>query len=74
MIKFLDLQKINQNYEAEIKEAVNKTIHSGWYLNGDANRKFERELSQYIGSKYSITRKWIGCFENYIKSIHRIGF
>ena len=55
MIKFLDLQKINQNYEAEIKQAVNKTIDSGWYLNGNGNKQFERELCKYIGAKYTIT-------------------
>lgn len=55
MIKFLDLQKINNTYRAEIKKAVNHTIDSGWYLHGNATKQFEEDLSRYIGVKHTIT-------------------
>ena len=45
MIKFLDLQSIN---------ALVNTFRSGWYLQGEQNKKFEANLSKYIGSQYSI--------------------
>ena len=53
-IKFLDLQKINAQYEAEIKEAVNRVIDSGWYLQGKENERFEANYAGYIGSSYCI--------------------
>ena len=53
-IKFLDLQKINAQYEEEIKEAVNRVIDSGWYLQGKENERFEANYANYIGSKHCI--------------------
>lgn len=47
MIKFLDLQKINRQYAAELKLAAAEVIDSGWYLHGEYTKKFEHELSQY---------------------------
>lgn len=54
MIKFLDLQKITQRYSAEIHEAVDRVINSGWYLQGKENERFEADYSAYIGTKYTI--------------------
>jgi dTDP-4-amino-4,6-dideoxygalactose transaminase len=54
MIKFLDLQKINAQYEQELKEAANRVIDSGWYLLGDHVKQFEQELQTYIGVKNAI--------------------
>lgn len=42
MIKFLDLHKITAKYETEIQEAVNRVVHSGWYLQGKENENFEK--------------------------------
>lgn len=54
MIKFLDLQKITQKYSAEIHEAVNRVVDSGWYLQGQENEKFETNYARYIGTEYAI--------------------
>jgi len=54
MIKFLDLQKINQQYAAELKKVSAKIIDSGWYLLGGHVKDFENRLSSYIGTKYAI--------------------
>ena len=56
MIKYLDLKRINDLYDAEIREAINEVLDSGWYLKGKATRKFELAYAQYIG-----TRHCIGC-------------
>ena len=56
MIKYLDLKRINDLYDAEIREAINEVLDSGWYLKGEATRKFEQAYAQYIG-----TRHCIGC-------------
>lgn len=54
MIKFLDLKGITDKYACEIKEATNKVIDSGWYLQGNANKLFESNYAHYIGTKYCI--------------------
>ncbi|MGU3374196.1 DegT/DnrJ/EryC1/StrS family aminotransferase [Chryseobacterium sp. M5A1_1a] len=54
MIKFLDLQKVNLNYQQEIEEALLQTFRSGWYLQGEKNKSFETNLAQYIGTKHAI--------------------
>lgn len=53
-IKFLDLKKINEAYAAQIKEATNRVIDSGWYLNGKELELFENEFSSYIGVEHTI--------------------
>ena len=54
MIKFLDLQKINKQYSAEIKKVTNEVIDSGWYLLGAKVQLFENNLAKYIGAKHAI--------------------
>jgi dTDP-4-amino-4,6-dideoxygalactose transaminase len=54
VIKFLDLQKINQQYAAELKKAAAEVIDSGWYLLGDRVRNFENELKAYIHVPFAI--------------------
>ncbi|HBN05433.1 MAG TPA: aminotransferase, partial [Bacteroidales bacterium] len=54
MIKFLDLQKITAQYSDEIHKAVDRVVDSGWYLQGEENKKFEEEYSKFIGTKYCI--------------------
>ena len=49
MIPFLDLQKINLQYEEKLKEAAIKVINSGYYLLGDNVNLFEKNLASYIG-------------------------
>lgn len=54
MIKFLDLQKINNQYEAELKKAAAKVIDSGWYLLGERTSKFEDDLVSYQEGGHAI--------------------
>lgn len=54
MIKFLDLKKITEKNSEEIEKVVTDIIRSGWYLQGEANKKFEADYSSYIGTKYTI--------------------
>ncbi len=54
MIKFLDLQKINAQYAAELKKAAAEVIDSGWFLMGEKLSNFEKELSQYVGASHAI--------------------
>lgn len=54
MIKFLDLQTINQQYAADLKKVASEVIDSGWYLLGSRVKQFETELAEYIGVNNAI--------------------
>jgi len=54
MIKFLDLQKINAQYEIELKEAANRVIDSGWYLMGKELESFEANYADFCGVKHAL--------------------
>lgn len=54
MVKFLSLRDVTAKYSAEIHEAVNRVVDSGWYLQGKENEKFEEDYALYIGTKYAI--------------------
>ncbi|WP_279145515.1 DegT/DnrJ/EryC1/StrS family aminotransferase [Photobacterium carnosum] len=54
MIKFLDLQKINNQYQKELKEACARVIDSGWYIMGNELEAFEHEFAEYCGVKHVI--------------------
>ena len=50
MIKYLDLKRINAPYE----HAADEVLCSGWYLLGEATRRFEQLYAEYIGTKHCI--------------------
>ncbi|WP_343639654.1 DegT/DnrJ/EryC1/StrS family aminotransferase [Chryseobacterium sp.] len=54
MIKFLDLQKINLQHQEEIEAKLLQVFRSGWYLMGNELNLFEKNLSEYIGTKHAI--------------------
>lgn len=53
-IKFLELQKINMLHQDEIQSSLLKTFQSGWYLQGEETKLFEKNLANYIGVKHII--------------------
>ena len=54
MITFLDLQKINAQYEQELKEAATRVIDSGWYLLGRELETFEQNYASFCGAKHCL--------------------
>ena len=54
MIKFLDLQKINAQYEQDLKDAACRVIDSGWYLMGKELGIFEQSYAAFCGTKYAL--------------------
>ena len=54
MIKFLDLQKVTAKYSNEIYEAVRRVVDSGWYMQGEENKKFESDYAEYIGTSHAV--------------------
>jgi len=54
MIKFLDLHKINERFRGEINTRIKKVLDSGWYLQGEEDKTFEKHFAQYCGVKHCI--------------------
>ncbi len=54
MINFLNLQKINEQYQTELKKVAAEVIDSGWYILGSRVAQFEKELSNFIGTSHSV--------------------
>jgi dTDP-4-amino-4,6-dideoxygalactose transaminase len=54
MIPFLDLKKINAQYQQELKDACSRVIDSGWYVMGQEHDAFEQEFANYCGTEHAI--------------------
>lgn len=54
MVTFLDLKAVNLAREAELKEAFDRVLNSGWYILGEEVKAFEREFSQYCEVEHTI--------------------
>jgi len=54
MIKIVDFKREIQETGEETKEAVNRVLDSGWYILGNEVKNFEKEFSDYIGTKYGV--------------------
>ncbi|BCY28714.1 DegT/DnrJ/EryC1/StrS family aminotransferase [Flavobacterium okayamense] len=54
MIKFLDLHKLNQPFEAEFKEKFQSFLDNGWYILGNEVNQFEENFAKYCSSKHCI--------------------
>ncbi|HEU4790584.1 MAG TPA: DegT/DnrJ/EryC1/StrS family aminotransferase, partial [Flavobacterium sp.] len=52
MIKFLDLKKINEPYEAAFQEKLKSVLDNGWYILGKEVQEFEPNFAQYCDSNY----------------------
>lgn len=55
MIKFLDLEKINNRFRTEIDSKIKKVLDSGWYLFGEETKLFEQNFANFCGTKYCIS-------------------
>lgn len=55
MIKFYDIQKINQQYADELKQVAIEVIDSGWYLFGEKVKSFEKSLQTYLSASNVVT-------------------
>ena len=53
-IPFLDLKKINLQYNSQFKEALGKVLDVGWVIMGQYLKTFEKEYADYCGSKHCI--------------------
>ena len=54
MIKFLDLQKVNNRFRAETDARIAHILDKGWYLQGEENDRFSQNFATYCGTKYAL--------------------
>ena len=54
MIKFLDLEKINNRFRREIDSRIAKILDKGWYLQGEENETFSQNFANYCGTEHAI--------------------
>ena len=54
-MKYLDLKRINDRYDTEIRQVVCRVLDSGWYLKGEATLQFETHYASYIGTRHCIS-------------------
>ena len=54
MIKFLDLEKVNNRFRREIDSRIKTVLDKGWYLQGEENEKFSKDFAAFCGTKYAL--------------------
>ncbi|WP_050939305.1 DegT/DnrJ/EryC1/StrS family aminotransferase [Vibrio harveyi] len=54
MVNFLELKRLNAQYEDELKQACARVIESGWYILGKETEQFEQAFADYCGVKHCI--------------------
>ncbi len=53
-VPFLSLHDVTEKYIDEIHEAALRVIDSGWYLQGEENKRFENDYARYIGTNHCV--------------------
>jgi dTDP-4-amino-4,6-dideoxygalactose transaminase len=53
-VSFLDLKKINLNYESQFRETLDAVLKEGWFIMGQKLKIFEKEYAAYCGSRHCI--------------------
>ena len=54
MIKYLDLQKVNERFRSEMDLRIKDILDAGWYLQGKYNDMFSENFAKYCGTKYAL--------------------
>jgi dTDP-4-amino-4,6-dideoxygalactose transaminase len=54
MIQFLDIKSANLTIENELKNAFDRVLKSGWFIQGEEVEKFEAEFADYCGTSGAV--------------------
>lgn len=54
MIKFLDLKKVNQQYQQQFQQKMELVLDKGWFILGDEVKAFESSFADFCGVKHCI--------------------
>lgn len=53
-IPFLDLQREQKAYEAELQKVIARVVKSGWYIQGKEKQNFEQKYADYCGVNHCV--------------------
>lgn len=53
-VEFLNLRDLNLSFETELKQAFDRVLHSGWYIQGEELTHFEREFAAFCQTQHAI--------------------
>lgn len=54
MLKFLDLEKINNRFRNEMDVRIKDILDSGWYLSGKWNDEFSKHFAEFCGTNHAV--------------------
>ncbi|MBE9532183.1 MAG: DegT/DnrJ/EryC1/StrS family aminotransferase, partial [Proteobacteria bacterium] len=54
MIPFFDLKSQYKSIATEVKDAIEATLESGWFVLGERLSAFEEEFASYTGARYGV--------------------
>src|SRR5450755_4309123 len=54
MIEFLNLRQVNDAHAGAIREAIDRVLHSGWYILATECEGFEHEFAQFCAATYCV--------------------
>lgn len=54
IVPFLSLKDTTDLHADEIKEAIDRVVNSGWYLQSSENEAFEKNYSAFIGTRFTV--------------------
>ncbi len=54
MVPFLDLKRLNEPYNDELRQAAIDVVDSGWFIRGRFGERFEQAFAEYCGVKYAV--------------------
>ncbi len=54
MIQFLDLQKINKQYQEQLQQKMQNVVEKGWFILGEEVKTFENNFANYCQMKHCI--------------------
>ncbi len=53
-MKFLYLKAVNDSFEPQLSIAIADVLRSGWYLQGEANKRFSAHFAEYCGAAHCV--------------------
>lgn len=53
-MKYCDLKLLPDHRKEQLHDAIDSVLQSGWYLRGEATKRFERHYARYIGTRYCV--------------------
>lgn len=53
-VPFLDLKALNDSFQPELSEAIEKVVRSGWYVLGPEVERFEKAFTGYCGTEHCV--------------------